>query len=153
MQKNGARFALFLLIFTASVGVFAWAQKTEDAPEERGVTLADLGVTEAQKSQIKSLWELKRQRQMQAIENLRALNRLVKETTASDDEISEALITFRQMRTEQEEKIQKVEDELIKTLPPRAQLHLTILGVLENGLTHRFTPSKGENSAIPQNKQ
>jgi hypothetical protein len=143
---NYTRFALVFLIFAAIFGLVAWAQNTEKEIEHTAVTLADLGVTTEQKAQIKILWELKRQKQIQAIETLRSLNRLARDTMASDAEIREALLKFRQKRSEQEQNIKASEDKLIKSLPPRAQLHLTILGVLDNGLTLRRSggPSKRE---------
>ena len=99
--------------------------------------LTDLGVTEAEKSKLRLLWELKRQKQIQAIESLKKLNRLAKDPMTPVDEIRETLEKSRQKRRKQEQQIQVAEDELIKTLPLRAQLHLTILGILENGLTPR----------------
>lgn len=128
---------LLLAACTALVGVLAWAQKAEKVTESRGRTLADLGVTREQTDRIKALWELKRKNHIQAIENLRPLNRLAKDLIASDDDIRETLKKFRQNLLEQENKIQSVEEKLIEDLPPRAQLHLTILGVLENGLVPR----------------
>ncbi|MBI1925353.1 hypothetical protein HYR99_14015 [Candidatus Poribacteria bacterium] len=156
MQKRYAIPALFLLIFTASVGLLARAQKTEEAIEDKGITLADLGVTEEQKAQLKALWELKRQKQIQAVKNLRVLNRLAKDPMASEGAIKEILEKFRQERIDQEQKIKAEEDALIKTLPTRAQLHLTLLGVLENGLTpHRFDTAhqKDENTEAPPNEK
>ena len=128
----------FLLIFMTIFGFLAWAQKSrEEVPEDQGVTLTDLGVTEAEKSKLRLLWELKRQKQIQAIESLKKLNRLAKDPMTPVDEIRETLEKSRQKRRKQEQQIQVAEDELIKTLPLRAQLHLTILGILENGLTPR----------------
>ncbi len=147
MQKRYTIPVFLLLILTASVGLLARAQKTEEATEDRGITLTDLGVTEEQKAQLKALWELKRQKQIQAVKNLRVLNRLAKDPMASEEAIKEILEKFRQGHIEQEQKIKAGEDALIKTLPTRAQLHLTLLGVLENGLTHhRFdtAPKKDE---------
>ena len=152
MQKRYTIPVFLLLILTASVGLLARAQKTEEAIEEKGTTLTDLGVTEEQKAQLKALWELKRQKQIQAVKNLRVLNRLAKDPMASEGAIKEILEKFRQERIEQEQKIKVEEDELIKTLPTRAQLHLTLLGVLENGLTpHRLDTShpKNENTVVP----
>jgi hypothetical protein len=136
MQKF-YRFALASLVLAIIVGVVAWGQKKEESPEE-GITLADLGVTEEQKAQIKALWALKRRQQIQAIENLRILNRLSKDAMASDDEIQETLRDIRRKHSEFKQKIEASEARLIETLPPRAQLHLMILGVLDNGLTPRY---------------
>ena len=136
-----------LLIFATFFGFVTWAQKTEEGTKKEGVTLEALGVTAEQKEQIKALWELKRQRHRQVIENLKPLNRLAKDNMASDEEVREVLKKFHQQRLAQEKKVKTAEDNLIKSLPPRAQLHLTILGVLDNGLTpRRFSnPPKREN--------
>ena len=148
MLKFYIGLVLALLIFATFFGFVTWAQKTEDGTKKEGVTLAALGVTEEQKAQIKALWELKRQRHLQAIENLRPLNRLAKDEMASDDQIREVLKTFRQQRLAQEQKVKMAEENLIKSLPPRAQLHLTILGVLDNGLIprHLSTAPKREDT-------
>ena len=148
MLKFYIGLVLALLIFATFFGFVTWAQKTEDGTKKEGVTLAALGVTEEQKAQIKALWELKRQRHLQAIENLRPLNRLAKDEIASDEEVREVLKKFHQQRLKQERKVQMAEENLIKSLPPRAQLHLTILGVLDNGLTprHLSTAPKREDS-------
>ena len=119
------------------VGMFTWAQKAEETTESRGTTLADLGVTTEQTERIKALWEIKRQKHIKAVENLRLLNRLAKDLVVTDDEIGETLKTLRQSLLEREKKIKSTEEKLIEELPYRAQLHLTILGVLENGLTPR----------------
>ncbi len=124
---------------TALIGMWAWAQKAEEPTENRAITLVDLGVTTEQTERIKALWELKRQKHIKAIENLRLLNRLAKDLVVSDDEIGETLKKLRQNLLDQEQKIKSSEEKLIEDLPSRAQLHLTILGVLENGLaTRRF---------------
>ena len=78
---------LFLLIFMTIFGFLAWAQKSrEEVPEDQGITLTDLGVTEAEKSELRLLWELKRQKQIQAIESLKKLNRLAKDPMTPIDE-------------------------------------------------------------------
>ena len=136
MQKPRLRTVLILSIVVAISGLIAGAQKTE-APPEGGVTLADLGVTEAQKEKIKALWERKRQKHIQAIDDLRTLNRIAKDAIASDHQIQETLEIVRQKSRAAEKEIRISEDALIETLPPRAQLHLTILGVLDNGLAPR----------------
>ena len=145
--------SLALLIFATFLGFVTWAQKTESGTKEEGVTLAALGVTAKQKAQIKALWELKRQRHRQAIDNLRPLNRLAKDKMASDDEVREVLKKFRQQRLAQEQKVKMAEENLVKSLPPRAQLHLTILGVLDNGLTprHFSTAPKREDNTQKSN--
>ena len=141
MRGDQMRFFVSLLISifacTVLVGMWAWGQMAEETTESRGITLAALGVTTEQTGKIKTLWELKRQKHIKAVENLRLLNRLAKDPAASDDEIGETLKKLRQRRLDQEAKIQSMEEKLIKELPYRAQLHLTILGVLENGLTPR----------------
>lgn len=144
-----------LLMFATFCGVVTWAQKTEEGTKNEGVTLAALGVTEEQKTQIKALWELKRQNHRQAIENLKPLNRLAKDKMASDTEVREVLKKFHQQRLARERKIQIAEIDLIKSLPPHAQLHLTILGVLDNGLTPRHlstTPKKKDSTQKSGNR-
>jgi Spy/CpxP family protein refolding chaperone len=147
MRKLYASLTGLLLVLTAIFGIFARAQKTEKVPPNKGITLEDLGVTEEQKAQIKALWALKRQKHLQAIENLRSLNRLAKDTIVSDEEIRGTLKKFRGELLDQERKTKATEEKLIKDLPPRAQLHLTILGVLENGLVPR------RFGAIPQTNE
>ena len=133
--------ALEILICVALFGVIAWAQKSNNE-SEKGVTLADLGVTEAQQNEIKALWELKRQKQIQAVANLKTLNRLVRDSLAEDAEIQETLDEFRMKRKEMQEGIDKIEEGLIQTLPSRAQLHLTVLGVLDNGIPRKMSKSQ-----------
>ena len=147
MLKICISFVLALLIAAIFFGFVTWAQKTEDGTKKEGVTLEALGVTAEQKAQIKALWKLKRQRHRQAIENLKPLNRLVKDKIASDDEVREVLKKFHQQRLAQEQKVQMAEVNLIKSLPPRAQLHLTILGVLDNGLPRHLSaaPKREDN--------
>jgi hypothetical protein len=122
----------------AFFGVIAWAQKSSNE-SEKGVTLADLGVTEVQQTEIKALWELKRQNQIQAVADLKTLNRLVRDSLAEDAEIQETLDVFRAKRKEMQERIDKIEEGLVQTLPPRAQLHLTVLGVLDNGIPRKMS--------------
>ena len=154
MLKNCINFVLALLIFAAFFGFVTWAQKTEEGTQKEGVTLEALGVTAEQKERIKALWEFKRQTYRQAIENLKPLNRLLKDKMASDDEVREVLKKFHQQRLEQEQKVKMAEENLIESLPPRAQLHLTILGVLDNGLTPRFStaPKKEDSTQKPSDK-
>ena len=148
MRKLRIGVVLSLTVFAIAVGLMAQAQK-DDAAEE-GVTLAQLGVTEEQKTQIKALWEQKRQAHIQAVSDLKILNRLARDEGASEDKIGETLQKLRQGRLTQKREIQTTEEALIETLPVRAQLHLTILGVLDNGLTRRIgrgrTQDGGERS-------
>ena len=133
--------ALGILMCVTFFGVIAWAQKNSNE-NQKGVTLADLGVTEAQKTQIEALWELKRQKQIQAVADLKTLNRLVRDSLAEDEEIQETLDQFRVKRKEMQKRINEVEEGLIQTLPPQAQLHLTVLGVLDNGTQRKMTKSQ-----------
>ena len=126
-----------LLALAILYGVMAWGQKKTD-PQGEGVTLGELGVSEAQKAQIKTLWELKRKKQIQALENLRVLNRLARDEMASDEQVGEAVSQIRHQNSEMTQRINALEELLIEALPPRAQLHLMILGVLDNGLTPRY---------------
>ena len=127
---------LAILICVALCGVIAWAQKSGDE-EKKGITLADLGVTAAQKVQLEALWDLKRQKDIQAINDLKTLNRLAKDSLVADAEIQETLDEFRAKRKETQERIEAREEELVQTLPTRAQLHLTLMGVLDNGIPRR----------------
>ena len=148
--------ALGILMCAALFSVIAWAQKNNNE-KQKGVTLADLGVTEAQKTQIEALWELKRQKQIQAVADLKTLNRLVRDSLAADVEIQEKLDAFRAKRMQMQERINETEAELIQTLPARAQLHLTVLGVLDNGIPRKMARSqsdkKTDEKAIPALKQ
>ena len=127
---------LGILMCVALCGVIAWAQKSGDE-EKKGITLADLGVTAAQKVQLEALWDLKRQKDIQAINDLKTLNRLAKDSLVADAEIQETLDEFRAKRKETQERIEAREAELVQTLPTRAQLHLTLMGVLDNGIPRR----------------
>ena len=149
MPKFYISFVLALLVFAIFFGFVTGAQKTEDGAQKEGVTLEALGVTVEQKEQIKALWELKRQTHRQTIENLKLLNRLAKDKMASDEGVGEVLKKFRQQHLAQAQKVKIAEENLIKSLPPRAQLHLTILGVLDNGLTPRHfstAPKREDNT-------
>ena len=126
---------LGILICVLLCGVIAWAQKNDE--NKQGQTLADLGVTEAQQTQLKALWELKRQKRIQAVDDLKTLNRLAKDSLAEAAEIQETLDKFRAKRKEVQEQIEGIEEGLVQTLPTRAQLHLTLLGVLDNGIPRR----------------
>ena len=148
MLKFYIGLVLALLVFAIFFGFVTWAQKTEDGTKKEGVTAE-------QKAQIKALWELKRQRHRQAIENLRPLNRLAKDKMASDDQVREVLKKFRQQHLAQEQKVKIAEEDLIKSLPPRAQLHMTILGVLDNGLAPRHfstAPKREDNTPKPSDR-
>lgn len=148
--------ALGILMCVALFSVIAWGQKNNNE-NQKGVTLADLGVTEAQKTQIEALWELKRQKQIQAVADLKTLNRLVRDSLAADGEIQEKLDAFRAKRMEIQERIDETEEELIQTLPTRAQLHLTVLGVLDNGIPRKMTRAQNDKktneNATPPLKQ
>lgn len=133
--------SLGILVCVVLFGVIAWAQNNNNR-NQKGVTLADLGVTEAQKTQIEALWELKRQKQIQAVADLKTLNRLVRDSLAADVEIQEKLEAFRVKRKEMQKRIDETEEGLIQTLPTRAQLHLTVLGVLDNGIPRKMTRSQ-----------
>ena len=135
MRKLSVGMVCSLAVFAIVFGLMA---QKDDAATEGNVTLAKLGVTEAQKTQVKALWELKRQAHIQALNDLKILNRLARDKVASDDKIGATLKELRQRRLKLKQGIQSAEDELIETLPFRAQLHLTILGVLDNGLTRRI---------------
>lgn len=126
-------------------GILAWAQKNGDT--EKGITLADLGVKAAQKTQIEEMWELKRQKQIQALDAWKILNRLAKDSLAEEAQIQETLDLFRAKRKELQEQIAEIEEGLLQTLPTRAQLHLTLLGVLDNGLPPRTAKSQTRNKA------
>ena len=149
MRKLRIGVVCSLTVFAIVFGLMAQAQK-DDAAAEDNVTLAELGVTEAQKTQAKALWELKRQAHIQSLNDLKILNRLARDKVASEDKIGETLTKLRQQRLTKKQEIQSAEEALIETLPVRAQLHLTILGVLDNGLTRRIGRGRardgGENS-------
>ncbi len=140
------------LVCIAFCGVIASAQKNGDDNAE-GITLADLGVTEAQKTELETLWKLKRQRQIQAVENLKTLNRLAKDTLAEETEIQETLVEFRTKRKEAQQEIEKIEEGLLQTLPIRAQLHLTLLGVLDNGIPPRIPKSQTDKKTDETSQQ
>ena len=155
-RSTGWKGGLGILMCVALFGVIAWAQKNNNE-NQKGVTLADLGVTAAQKTQIEALWELKRQRQIQAVADLKTLNRLLRDSLAADAEIQEKLDAFRVKRQEMQAQIDETEAGLIQTLPTRAQLHLTVLGVLDNGIPRKMTRSqsdkKTDENATPDLKQ
>ena len=140
---------LAILICVALFGVIAWAQKT-NGENKKGITLRDLGVTEAQKVRLEELWNLKRQKDIQAINDLKTLNRLAKDSLVGDTEIQKTLDGFRAKRKEMQRRIEEIEEELVQTLPTRAQLHLTLMGVLDNGIprrTKKTQPDKTTDAA------
>lgn len=127
---------LVILIGIALCGVIAWAQKSSDE-NQKGITLVDLGVTEEQKVQLEELWDMKRQKDIQAINDLKTLNRLAKDSLVDDAVIQETLDKFRAKRKEMRGQIEDIEEKLIQALPTKAQLHLTLMGVLDNGIPRR----------------
>ena len=141
-----------ILICIAFFGVIASAQKGSDDNAE-GVTLADLGVTEAQRTELETLWKLKRQKQIQAVEDLKTLNRLAKDTLAEETDIQKTLREFRTKRKAAQQKIEKIEEGLLQTLPIRAQLHLTLLGVLDNGIPPRIPKARTEKKTDGTSQQ
>ena len=148
---------LAILIGVALCGVIAWAQKSGDE-NKKGITLVDLGVTEAQKIRLEGLWDLKRQKDIQAINDLKTLNRLAKDSLVEDTEIQETLDEFRAKRKETRGQIEEIEKELIETLPTQAQLHLTLMGVLDNGIPRRTKKAQankntGETPKPPPEQQ
>ncbi len=145
MQKAWIQRTIGILAILVTCGLIAWAQK------EKGTTLADLGVTEEQKTQIKAMWELKRQKQIQATKALHTLNQLAKDSLVEDAEIQKTLAEMRAKRKETQRQIEQAEEALTQTLPPRAQLHLTLLGVLDNGLPRRI--ARQQSAKAPFDKQ
>ena len=148
---------LAILICVALFGVIAWAQKNNNDKNTEGTTLGDLGVTEPQKAQLEELWNLKRQKDIQAINDLKTLNRLAKDSLVEDIEIQKTLDEFRAKRKEMQERIEAVEEELVQILPTRAQLHLTLMGVLDNGVPRRTkrtqTPKNTDTAPKPPSEQ
>ena len=144
-MKNDKRIRIWIkrtvgiLICVALCGVIAWAQKGEN---EQARTWADLGVTPEHQTQLKALWELKRQMEIQAVRDLKTLNRFAKDSLVTDAEIQKTLDEFRAKRKETQAQIDKTEAALIEILPTQAQLHLTLLGILDNGVPRRITKSQ-----------
>ena len=130
--------------------VFAVAQQNENTAK-KGITLADLGITPEQKTQIDAMWKLKRQKHIQAAKDLKTLNRFVKDSLISEKEIQETLKKFRTKRKEMQDAVNKAEEALIETLSPRAQLHLTVLGILDNGLPRRTSRTQADKEAGQKN--
>ena len=77
------------------------------------------------------------------------MNRLIKDSLIKDEEIRKTLEKFRDKRKELQKQIDKAEQEIIEVLSPRAQLHLTVLGVLDNGLPRRIAKTQSDK-AIPK---
>ena len=140
-----------ILICVGLCGVIAWAQQRENK-NEQARTWADLGVTPAHQTELKALWELKRQQEIQAVKDLKTLNRFAKDSLVTDTEIQETLDKFRAKREETQAQIDKTEKALIEILPTQAQLHLTLLGILDNGVPRRITKSQTSKKTdeIPQ---
>ncbi len=130
---------LALLVSGALYSVIGWAQK-----EEKSITLEDLGVTPEQKAALEKLWDLKRQKGIQAIADLKTLNRLAKDTLVADTDIQASLDKFRRERHRAQAEITELEESLVTQLPTRAQLHLTLMGVLDNGVPRRFKRAEPE---------
>ena len=130
-----------ILICVALCGVMGWAQKRENT-NEQARTWADLGVTAAHQTQLEALWELKRQKEIQAVKDLKTLNRFAKDSLVADAKIQETLDAFRLKRQEAQAQIEKIEEELLQSLPTQAQLHLTLFGILDNGVPRRITKSQ-----------
>ncbi len=160
-MKNGQRSrhiwikrTVGILICVALFGVIAWAQKGEHK-NEQARTWADLGVTPEHQTQLKALWALKRQKEIQAVKDLKTLNRFAKDSLATDAEIQDTLEKFRVKRKETQGKIDKAEEALIEILPTQAQLHLTLLGILDNGVPRKITkPQTNKKTAeTPQQKK
>ena len=151
MQNVWIQRTIGILVILAACGVIAWAQKNSNT--EKGTTLADLGVTEEQKTQIKAMWELKRQKQIQATKALQTLNQLAKDARVEDATIQKTLAEMRAKRKETQQQIEKAEEALTETLPPRAQLHLTLLGVLDNGLPRRIVRQQPDNKKEAETNQ
>ena len=133
--------SLAVLLCVAVCGVMASAQKRE-TDNQQARTWADLGVTGVHQSKIEALWELKRQTEIQAVKDLKTLNRFAKDSLVEDAEIQETLDKFRAKREAAQEEIEKLEEALLQTLPTQAQLHLTLLGILENGVPRRITKAQ-----------
>lgn len=143
---------LVILICVAFFGVIAGAQKNNNDESREGTTLEDLGVTETQKAELEELWNLKRQKDIQAINDLKTLNRLAKDSLVEDIEIQKTLDEFRTKRKEMQERIEKIEVELVQILPTRAQLHLTLMGVLDNGIPRRIKKAQTHKNTEPAPK-
>ncbi|MYA58903.1 hypothetical protein F4X88_21720 [Candidatus Poribacteria bacterium] len=133
--------AVGILVCAALCTVIASAQKSENKNEQVR-TWADLGVTSTHQTQLEALWELKRQKEIQSVKDLKTLNRFAKDSLVEDAEVQETLDAFRAKRKKAQGQIEKIEEELLQTLPTQAQLHLTLLGILDNGVPRRITKSQ-----------
>ncbi len=129
----------------ALCSILASAQKNDNGIKD-GITLSDLGVTKEQKVQIEAMWKLKGQKHSQAINDLKTFNRLVKDSLIGDNEIRETLKKSRLKRKAIQTQIDKAEEALIQTISPRAQLHLTVLGILDNGLPRRIAKTQTDKA-------
>ena len=141
-----------ILICAALCTVIASAQKSENK-NQQARTWADLGVTPAHQTQLEALWELKRQKEIQAVKDLKTLNRFAKDSLAEDAEIQGTLDAFRAKRKEAQKQIEELEEELLQTLPTQAQLHLTLFGILDNGVPRRITKSQASKKTEPTSQQ
>lgn len=137
MQKLWIKRCVQILGCVLFCCVFASAQKNEEKVKA-GISLADIGVTPEQTTQIDAMWKLKRQKHIQAVTDLKTLNRFVKDSLMNEKEIRQTLEKFRSERKEIQNQIDKAEEALILSLAPRAQLHLTVFGILDNGLPRRI---------------
>ena len=99
------------------------------------------------------MWELKRQKQIQSTKALHTLNQLAKDSLVEDAEIQKTLAEMRAKRKETQQQIEQAEEALTQTLPPRAQLHLTLLGVLDNGLPRRIARQQSDKASFDEQKE
>ena len=150
MAKTRTIYLIPILGCIALCSIFAWAQKNSETEKGR-ISLADIGVTPEQKTQIDAMWKLKLQKHRQAVKDLKTLNRYVKDTLMSEKEIRETLERFRAKRKEMQNQIDQAEDAIIKSLTPRAQLHLTVFGILDNGLPRRTTKTQTDKEIAQKN--
>ena len=141
MGKIRKIYLIPILGCVALCSIFAWAQKNSENEKER-ISLAEIGVTPEQKTQIDAMWKLKLQKHRQAVKDLKTLNRYAKDTLMSEKDIRETLERIRAKRKKMQDQIDQAEEALIKSLAPRAQLHLTVFGILDNGLPRRTTKTQ-----------
>ena len=153
-RRSWTKHTVWILICAALCTLIASAQKSENK-NEQARTWADLGVTPTHQTQLEELWELKRQKEIQSVKDLKILNRFVKDSLVKDAEIQETLDAFRAKRKAAQEQIEKLEEELLQNLPTQAQLHLTLFGILDNGVPRRITKSQNskKTDATPQQKK
>ena len=143
---------LGILICITLCGLIASAQKGENKNQQTR-TWADLGVTPTHQTQLEALWELKRQKEIQAVKDLKTLNRFAKDSLVEDAEIQETLDAFRVKRKAAQKQIEEIEEELLQTLPTQAQLHLTLFGILDNGVPRRITQPQTKKKTEPTPQQ